>query len=255
MSDSEEPYEPLRDYQARIASLEPAFEACRQGFRAVYKGDLDALKAITLPNTQIATALTTAPVTKEQYEEMEHKIEDMQIDPRSHSEEEWFGDRLDLLAVFRGMIMPASVVKVDGQWKFDCKWWIAAKRKDGQAEQTARMFLFGLMTMNAELLVNASLPNEKIGHLLKGSAPPRGEHGQLAHVVETTIFAPATVGETYPSPTGRMETVRKEDLTGDRMMLFALMAANPPATPIKMGRHDGKWRVDASDFIEMAMRQ
>lgn len=254
MSADDEANDPLSDYQARIAALEPAFEACRQGFRAMYRGDLEALKAIALPDAELAQALASPPVPVQQYEELERAIEGMQIQPRSHDEATWGEDRLDLLAVFRGLIMPAAVEKVEGEWKFDCRWWIAARRKDGEAEQVARRFLYGMMTVNAELLVNTTLPNPRIGHLLKGSAPPAGEHGQLEHVVETTIFTLAKVGETYPAPSMEMETVKEEDVTGDHMMLFALMAANPPALPIKLAKVNGKWRVDATDFIEMAMQ-
>lgn len=233
----------------------PMLPVVQQAVRAMYLGDLKALQEVALPDPNLAQALANPPCPPYQREVLDEAIEEMDVRPTESFESYAVGcEYVDLKLHFRGMLYPGAVRRVGEAWKFDCRWWIAAHANDDEPQRVTRAFLLAWMTNNVEELMHSVNTHPQLGVLLRGPGAPQGEWGQLQHVVETALFAPAVIGEDYLTVTG-VRQVKAEDVSGDRLMFHVLMAASPPAMPVQLVKTSKGWRVDPSLFIEAMSQQ
>lgn len=232
----------------------PALDVFRKAFRAMLTGDLSGLAAHALPDPDLELLTKNHFVPKYDLPALDASIEQMQIEPASNRNPEITDTRLDLQAMYRGAVLPVTLVLIDGQWKVDCRWWLAAKRPDGDEERTARAFLYGLMTVDPQLIAQSALPHPMLHALTPGHGPPAGEHGQYEHIIEATAFIRAAPGESYVAPDGQNKAVRADQVSENRVFLLALIPATPDPLALPVVRHGDQWRVDAQEMIEQSLR-
>lgn len=232
----------------------PALDVFRRAFRAMLIGDLQGLQAHALadPNLQLLTKDRFVP--KYDLPALDAGIAQMQIEPASMRNPEITDQRLDLQAIYRGSILPVTLVLKDGAWKVDCRWWLASKRPDGDEERAARAFLYGLMTVDPKLIAQSAMPHPMLHALTPGIGPPSGEHGQYEHIIEATAFIRAEAGESYLAPNGEKKTVSADQVGDDRVFLLALIPATPEPLAFPVVRHGDRWRIDAQEFIGQSLR-
>ncbi len=243
---------PSQDPEAYFTS---AFDSFRRAFRSMLIGDLAGLQAHALPDPELELLTKDRFVPKYDLPALDAGIEQMQLEPASNRNPQITDTRLDLQAMYRGSVFPVTLVLIDGQWKVDCRWWIAAKRPDGDEERTARAFLYGLMTVDPQLIERSALPHPTLHALTPGQGPPSGEHGQYEHIVEATALIRAAQGENYVAPDGRTKSVNADQVGEDRVFLLALIPATPEPLALPVVRHGDQWRVDAQELIEQSLRR
>lgn len=222
--------------------------AVRAAMRAMFAGDLSALERAAAPHPQLRLLVESRP----RVEDLDRAIDEMQM----HVIAEQADGRIIVHAFFKGMIMPITLVPQAGAaggtaaWKADLRWWLWAVQPPREIDRCARAFMYGLISGDAALIAGTSLAHPQ-SDLLAQSNVPSGELGQYEDVCANMPMTELTVGERYPWPMGQSYTVRPEDVTDDRRILMAQFGGDE--ITFVMVRVNGKWQVDPSPFVTVAM--
>lgn len=222
--------------------------AVRAAMRALFAGDLAALERAAVPNPGLRLLVEK----RARVDDLDRRINEIQM----HVIAEQEGGRLIVHAFFMGMIMPITLVpqpRAEGRapaWKADLRWWLWTVQPPRELERCARAFMFGLISGDAGLIAGTSLAHPQ-ADLLAQSSVPSGELGQYEDVCANMPMTELAVGERYPWPVGQMYTVRPEDVTDERRILMAQFGGDE--ITFVMQRVDGRWKVDPSPFVTVAM--
>lgn len=240
-----------------IAADEP--EAAVRGFiRAAYSHDAATFNALVFPRDAAGVLLSTEPVGKERLKEIEDKtktFELRQLQP--------FRLRGVILApapgggypdgattryqtAFEGDLTVVSVVKKDGRWMVDARWWLkqreislrGEKDRPDDKELVIKTFLLNLLRLNRPAVTASLVPGSDIDIVFEGAPRVPEPSDVLPSLAIEMPLVEAELDEVYPLLSGKLV---KKSAAGDETVMVGLYG--PFEMVFLLRRVKGEWRM------------
>ncbi|HYE20309.1 MAG TPA: hypothetical protein VEA69_17815 [Tepidisphaeraceae bacterium] len=228
-------------------------QALRKTFRAIGSANLELLQSVALPNPDLYLLVQHQP-TADDLAALDDKL-DHDLQPHIIGGDK--NSRLACRAMWRGSLVPITLVKTPAGWRADLRWWTAGAKPQHPSFDAARGFMFALMTADLDLLQQIAVENTpNLDLLIQGqSPPPGGEMGQYEHVAQTLPVIELSTDDAYPSSRGTLEPVRPDWVAGGRKLLLVQYLDTEIPLQARLSETDNRWHIDPTILLATVARR
>jgi hypothetical protein len=241
----------------------------RAFMRAAYSHDAAQFNALVFPPSGGGVLLSTEPVTKERVREIETAAKALQLvklQPFRHqgvvvapgSDGAYpEGTSTRYMAAFEGDQTVVSVIKKEGRWLVDVRWWLKVREMSVRGEKdrldekelVIKKFLLNLLRLDRSAVSESLVPGAKLDIVFEGA--PRGPEPSdvLPSLAIEMPLVEAEADEAYPLLSGR---VVKRSAAGDETVMVGLFGQFEMVFQLR--RVKGEWRIVPEPYYQIINR-
>ena len=251
-----------------IATDDPEV-AVRAFIRAAYSHDTATFNTLVFPRDAAAVLLSTEPVTKERLEEIEAQAKALELRqlqpfrlrgvtlapaPRDGYPD---GATTRYQTVFEGDLNVVTVVKKDGRWMVDARWWLkqremslrGEKDRPDDKELVIKTFLLDLLRLNRRAVTASLVPGSDIDTVFEGAPRVPEPSDVLPSLAIEMPLVEAELDEVYPLLSGKLV---KKSAAGDATVMVGLYGSFEMVFLLR--RVKGEWRVVPEPYYRIINR-
>ena len=245
-------------------------EAVAKSFlRAAYAHDAAQFNNLVFPRAGSSVLLSTEPVAKDRLAEIETETRSLrlkQLQPfRQHGEVVGLGSdgvypdgaTTRYETAFEGNLTVISLVKKEGRWLVDVRWWLKLREmslRDGKTrpeekELLIKTFLLNLLRLNKRAVSESLVPGADLDIVFEGAPRVPEPSDVLPSLAIEMPLVEAEADEVYPLLSGKLV---KKNAAGDETVIVGLFG--PFEMVFQLRRVKGEWRVAPEPYYRIINR-
>jgi hypothetical protein len=244
---------------AAVAAPDTPDTAVRAFLRALFTGDAAALRATTLPDTDVDALLGAPSLDAEERARLDEEL--AALEPRwtgpfvlrgepVPTEAVPVGARATFSTGVRGLWLGAPVVRTDAGWRVDADFFIEARKhaetgfERGDPRVAARAFLGMTLANELDQLDDVSARHVTPADVGSPNGLPGGDLDQILSLVMEMPVVPARAGTAYKLPSGELVAAGADP---KRVLYVGLMG--PVEVPFVLVQVGGAWKVEPQNYF------
>lgn len=247
---TEAPAEPVDKAAAETAALA---ELVRNYAKAYYLSDGEKLEAMSAGDLDATTLNPNfGPPTVEDRDWIDRNLASLRIEDvaaEGFDELPQATDKRHLLVVMDAGILPIDLIKADGNWQVDPRWWLGLHAQDDAQTYLAREFVRYAVGSNAGRIAQLALPHPELYALSLRSGHSASQLAILTDMTDQMPIVRLREGDVYNTPGQPAQVVTKDEVNDEKQLLLAYFNQNK--LPIRLVKVDEKWKVDPSNWVEL----
>ena len=245
-------------------------EAVLRAFtRAAYSHDAAQFNALVFPRRGAGVLLSNEPVTREKLKEIETEAKVLRVEQLQPFRQRGVavtpgpggtypdGTTTRYMTSFQGDQTVVSLVKKEGRWLVDVRWWLKIremslreeKDKPEEKELVIKKFLLNLLRLNRRAVGESLVPGADIDIPFEGAPRVPEPSDVLPSLAIEMPLVEAEGDEIYPLLSGRLV---KKDATKDEVVMVGLYG--PFEMVFLLRRVNGTWRIVPEPYYRIINR-
>ncbi|MEK6299185.1 MAG: hypothetical protein AABO41_00560 [Acidobacteriota bacterium] len=245
-------------------------EAVAKAFlRAAYGHDMAQFNNLVFPRAGASVLLSTEAVAKERLEEIETETKSLRLKKLQPFRQLGKiveagpdgaypdGTTTRYQTAFEGNLTVISLVKKEGRWLVDVRWWLKLremslrdeKERPDERELLIKTFLLKLLRLNRGAVSEFLVPGADINIVFEGAPRVPEPSDVLPSLAIEMPLVEAEAGEVYPLLSGRLV---KKSAAGDETVMVGLFG--PFEMVFLLRRVKGEWRIAPEPYYRIINR-
>jgi hypothetical protein len=235
---------------------------------AIYKGDVAAYNAVTVPDPRRSVLTANARVNEEKLKELAEYPQGLQIKiqrdylyqgkPAKPNASRVYpvGTTVLFMAAHSGGPMMVPLVRKSEGWRVDVRWWIAmtdlmrgSEPKPGTPELAIKTLILSMLSNDRKGASRWVAKPADLDVIFQGAPRYREPSGVLEASAMEMPLVKIGPGEFYPMPSGRIV----EGVTGTDVQVLVGMFG-PTEIPFVVRRAGAAWTVDPEPYFALLLR-
>lgn len=241
----------------------------RQFLRAAYSHDAAQFKALIHPASAAALLLSTEAVPKERLAEIEAKANSIELRqlqpfrqrgvevPAGSGSQYPDGTTTRYMTSFDGDSTIVSLVKKEGRWVVDARWWLKLREMSLRDDKSAldekelliKRFLLELLRLDRSAVSARLVPGADLGIVFEGAPRVPEPSDVLPSLAVEMPLVEADADEVYPLLSGKLA---KKSPAGDETVMVGLYG--PFEMVFLLRKIKGEWRVVPQPYYRIINR-
>lgn len=243
--------------------------AVRAFIRAAYSHDVAQFNLLVYPRAGAGVLLSTEPVPQERIQTIESEASALRLRQLQPFREAGKlvtsspggvypdGTTTRYMAPFEGDVSVISVVKKEGRWLVDVRWWLKIremslrdeKSKPEEKELVIKKFLLNLLRMNRRAVGESLVPGSNVETVFEGAPRVPEPSDVLPSLAIEMPLIEAEPDEVYPLLSG---TLVRKGATEDESVMVGLFG--PSEMVFHLRRVKGEWRIVPQPYFRILNR-
>lgn len=245
-------------------------EAVAKAFlRAAYAHDAAQFNSLSFPRSGSSVLLSTEPVAKERLAEIETGIESLRFKQRQPFRQHGKiiaagpdgafpdGTTTRYETAFEGDLTLISLVRKEGRWLVDVRWWLKLREMSLRDEKTRpdekelliKRFLLKLLALNRPAVSESLVPGADINLVFEGAPRVPEPSDVLTSLAIEMPLVEAEADEVYPLLSGKLV---KKSASGDETVMVGLFG--PFEMVFLLQRVKNEWRIAPEPYYRIINR-
>jgi hypothetical protein len=245
-------------------------EAVARAFlRAAYSHDAAHFNVLVFPRAGASALLSTEPVPKARLEEIEAESKALQLRQLQPFRQHGLdvapgpggvypdGTTTRYMTSFEGDQAVISLVKKEGRWLVDVRWWLKLremslrdeKAKPDEKELIIKKFLLNLLRLDRRAVSESLVPGANIDIVFEGAPRVPEPSDVLPSLAIEMPLVEAEADEVYPLLSGKLV---KKGAKGDEVVMVGLYG--PFEMVFWLRRVKGEWRIAPEPYYRIINR-
>lgn len=245
-------------------------EAVAKAFlRSAYAHDAGQFNNLVFPRADSSVLLSTEPVAKERLKEIETETRSLRLKQLQPFRQ--LGKLVELgpdgaypdgtttryQTAFEGNLTVISMVKKDGRWLVDVRWWLKLremslrdeKERPDEKELLIKTFLLKLLRLNRGAVSELLVPGADIDIVFEGAPRVPEPSDVLPSLAIEMPLVEAEAGEVYPLLSGKLV---KKSASGEETVMVGLFG--PFEMVFLLRRVKGEWQLAPEPYYRIINR-